>query len=116
MTKIFYYIMAKNGYAYHMRPLIYDTKFKREEETTQAMAGISLPNLLPTFFEKESLFSVAVAVGKSIHLNNATINETRPSCSRVKVQVDLAADLSSHAEIEVVDNKINTTRIVAISV
>jgi len=32
------------------------------------MAWISFPNLLPTFFVKESLFSLAYAVGTPIHL------------------------------------------------
>ncbi|WMV08623.1 hypothetical protein MTR67_002008 [Solanum verrucosum] len=116
MAKNVYYIMAKDGYAYQMRPLIYDSKFKTEEETTQAMAWISFPDLLPTFFGKESLFSIAAAVGKPIHLDKATINNTRPSCARVKVQVDLAADLPRQVEIEVVDNKHNMVRMVAITV
>jgi len=68
-----------------MKPLIYDAKFKVEEETTQAMAWISFPDLKPTFFVKESIFSLATAVGKPIHLDMATINKRRPSCARVKV-------------------------------
>lgn len=68
-----------------MRPFIYDAKFKPDEETMQAMAWVSFPNLLPTFFVKESLFLLASAVGKTIHLDMATINKTRPSYARVKV-------------------------------
>ncbi|KAH0638995.1 hypothetical protein KY290_036298 [Solanum tuberosum] len=44
-----------DGYSYSMRPLIYDAKFKVEEETTQAMAWISFPDLKPTYFVKEVL-------------------------------------------------------------
>ncbi|XP_070040107.1 uncharacterized protein [Nicotiana tomentosiformis] len=58
-----------------------------------AMAWISFPGLLPTFFVKECLFSLASAVGKPMHLDMATRNKTRPSCARVKVLVDLLADL-----------------------
>ncbi|KAH0776331.1 hypothetical protein KY290_007742 [Solanum tuberosum] len=108
--------MAKDGYAYQMRPLIYDSKFKPEKETTQAMAWISFLDLLPTFFGKESLFSITAVVGKTIHLDSATINKTRPSCGRVKVEVDLAADLCKNVEIDVVDNKNNRARIVSITV
>ncbi|KAH0665012.1 hypothetical protein KY285_026218 [Solanum tuberosum] len=93
MSKNAYYIIDKDEYAFQMRPLIYDTKFKPDEETTQAMAWISFPHLLPTFYGKEALFSLASAVGKPVQLDSATINKTRPSCVRVKVQVDLLAEL-----------------------
>lgn len=72
-----------------MRTLIYDPRFKVNEETSMAMAWISFPNLLPTFFVKECLFSIAAAVGKPIQLDQATINKTRPSCARVKVLVNV---------------------------
>ncbi|WMV42323.1 hypothetical protein MTR67_035708 [Solanum verrucosum] len=86
MSKGIYYILAKDGYSYTMRLLIYDAKFKVEEETTHAMAWISFSNLKPTYFVKEALFSIATAVGKPLHLDMTTINKTRPSCARVKVQ------------------------------
>lgn len=38
------------------------------------------------YFVKECIFSLASAVGKLVQLNLATINRTRPSCARVKVQ------------------------------
>lgn len=50
MSKNVYYITAKDGLAYQLRPLIYDTNFNPDEETTQAIAWISFPYLLPTFF------------------------------------------------------------------
>ncbi|KAH0644547.1 hypothetical protein KY284_032431 [Solanum tuberosum] len=53
------------------------------------MAWISFPNLKPTYFVKESIFSLATAVGKPLHLDMATINKTRPSCVRVKIQYDM---------------------------
>ncbi|KAF3645599.1 hypothetical protein FXO37_20878 [Capsicum annuum] len=74
LSKKIYYINAKDGYSYQIRPLIYDTKFKVEEKTTQTMAWISFPNLKPIFFVKESLFSLADAVGKPMHLDSATMN------------------------------------------
>lgn len=49
MPNNIYYVIAKDGLAYQMRPLIYNAKFKPEEETAQAMAWISFPDLLPTF-------------------------------------------------------------------
>ncbi|KAH0693022.1 hypothetical protein KY285_020119 [Solanum tuberosum] len=75
-----------------MRPFIYDVNFKASEETTKATTWISFPDLSPTFFMKEVLFSLAFVVGKPLQLDLANINKTRPSCARVKVQVDLLAE------------------------
>ncbi|XP_049364228.1 uncharacterized protein LOC125828976 [Solanum verrucosum] len=99
-----------------MRPLIYDAKFNVDEETTQAMAWISFPDLKPTFFVKESIFSLAYAIGKPLQLDSATINKTRPSCARVKVQVDLLCDLPNFVELEVVNEVAATSRIERIKV
>ncbi|KAG5620566.1 hypothetical protein H5410_005784 [Solanum commersonii] len=54
------------------------------------------------FFVKECLSSVASAVEKPIHLDQATINKTRPSCARVKVLVDLKGSFPKcvHMKIE----------------
>lgn len=52
-----------------------------------------------------------VVVGKPIHLDLATINKTRPSCVRVKVQVDLLADLPKYVEIEIVNSNAMEIRI-----
>lgn len=76
-SKVVYYVNDSEGYSYQMRPSIYDSKFKIDEETSKAMTWISFPNLLPT--------SIASAVGRPLHLDLATINKTRPSCARVKV-------------------------------
>lgn len=46
------------------------------------MAWISFPNLLPTYFVKEALLSLASAVGTPLHLDLATVNKTRPSCAK----------------------------------
>lgn len=105
-----YYLKARDGYQYQMRPLIYDSKFKIDKETTMALAWISFPNLLPTFFVKVCLFSLAAAVGTPFHLDMATINKTRPSCARVKVQIDLLAKLPKRVRMDIEDEVIGATR------
>lgn len=80
ISKGAYYITCKEGYSYLMRTLIYDLSFKVEEETTKSMAWISFPHLLPTFYEKEALFSLASSVRIPLQLDQATINKTRPLC------------------------------------
>lgn len=67
-SKSAYYIKAKDFYEYQMRTLIYDAKFKPGEETPMVMAWISFPSLLPIYFVKEFLFSLASVVGKPLHL------------------------------------------------
>uniref|UniRef100_M1B5Y0 Uncharacterized protein n=1 Tax=Solanum tuberosum TaxID=4113 RepID=M1B5Y0_SOLTU len=49
----------------------------------------SFPSLPPNFFGKETVFSLAAIVGKPLQVDMATKNQTRPSCARVKVEVDL---------------------------
>ncbi|KAG5632049.1 hypothetical protein H5410_003766 [Solanum commersonii] len=41
------------------------------------------------FFGKETIFSLAAAVGKPLQVDLATSNKMRPSCARFKVKVDL---------------------------
>lgn len=66
-----------------------------------AMAWISFPGLLPTYFVKECLFSLASVVGKPMHLDMDTINKTRPSSARVKVLVDLLAGLPNKVRMDI---------------
>lgn len=101
ISKGAFYIKCKDGYSYLMRTLIYDSRFKVNEETSMAMAWISFPNLLPTFFVKECLFSLAAAVGNPIQIDQATINKSRPSCARVKVLVDLKKDFPKVVQMNI---------------
>ncbi|KAG5570769.1 hypothetical protein H5410_060535 [Solanum commersonii] len=82
ISKGAYYIECKDGYSYLMHTLMYDARLKTNKETTMAMTWISFPNLLPTFFTKECLSSLASAVGKPAQLDLETINKTRLSCAR----------------------------------
>ncbi|KAK6803409.1 hypothetical protein RDI58_001193 [Solanum bulbocastanum] len=116
LSKNSYYIIAKDGYVYQMRPFIYDAKFKASEETTKATTWISFPDLLPTFFVKEVLFSLASVVGKSLQLDLAMINKTRPSCARVKVQVDLLADKPEVVQLQLEDENTLENRVVTVRI
>ncbi|KAG5606670.1 hypothetical protein H5410_028162 [Solanum commersonii] len=66
----------------------YDPCFDLAEETSTSIAWISFPALPPNFFGDEVLFSFAVAVGKPLQVDLSTQNKTRPSCERVKVEVE----------------------------
>lgn len=68
------------------------------------------------FLVKESIFSMASSVGKSLHLDMATINKTKPSCAKVKVQVDILADFPKVIEVEVVNEEYKTSRVDKINI
>ncbi|KAH0761589.1 hypothetical protein KY290_017662 [Solanum tuberosum] len=116
LSKNSYYIIAKDGYAYQMRPFIYDANFKAGEETTKATTWISFPDLLPTFFVKEVLFSLASVVGKPLQLDLATINKTRPSCARVKVQVHLVTEKPEFVQMQLEDENTLEKRVVTVRI
>ncbi|XP_015169512.1 uncharacterized protein [Solanum tuberosum] len=82
-----------------MRTLKWDPLFDPEEETSIAIAWISFPALPPNFFVKEAVFSLAAAVGKPLQVDLAMRNQTRPSCARVKVEVDLLSDFPKRINV-----------------
>ncbi|KAG5585127.1 hypothetical protein H5410_045561 [Solanum commersonii] len=88
LSKPQFYI-TQNYWSYPMRTFKWDPMFDPEEETSIAIAWISFSTLPPNFFGKEAIFSLASAVGKPLQVDMATQNKTRPSCARVKVEVDL---------------------------
>ncbi|KAK4706968.1 hypothetical protein R3W88_033478 [Solanum pinnatisectum] len=98
LSKPIFYIAYKN-WNYPMRTLKWDPCFDPEEETTTAIAWISLPSLPPNFFGKETIFSIATTVGKPVQVDLATSNKTRPSCARVKVEVDLMGDFPKRVNV-----------------
>lgn len=71
-----------------MKLLIYDANFNTKEDITQVMTWISFLDLQPTFFVRKFIFFLVVVVGKTIHIDMATMTKTYLSCTRVKVQVD----------------------------
>ncbi|WMV34172.1 hypothetical protein MTR67_027557 [Solanum verrucosum] len=82
-----------------MRTLKWEPMFDPEEETSTAIAWISFPALPPNFFVKEVVFSLAASVGKPLQVDLATRNQTRPSCARVKVEVNLLRDFPKRINV-----------------
>lgn len=76
VEKIICYIVAKDWVAYQISTLIYNTKFKVKEGTTQTMTRIFFLDLVLTFFV-ESIFSLASMARKPIHLDMDIINMIR---------------------------------------
>jgi len=100
MSKPTYFLCAKDGF-YQMRPLKWEPWFNPEVETTTSLAWISFLGLSPNFFVQESLFTMAKAVGKPLHVDMATKNKSRPSCAKIKVKVDLLRDFPKRINVGV---------------
>ncbi|WMV45111.1 hypothetical protein MTR67_038496 [Solanum verrucosum] len=98
LSKSAFYI-TQNNWSYPVRTLKWDPMFKPEKETTTAITWISFPSLPPIFFCKEAVFSVAAAVGKPLQVDMTTKNQIRPSCERVKVEVDLLKEFLKRIKI-----------------
>lgn len=75
--------------------------FDPEEETSIAISWISFPSLPLNFFVKEVIFSLEAVVGKPLQVDMAMKNKTRPSCARVKVEVDLLGNFPNRINIGV---------------
>ncbi|KAF3660792.1 hypothetical protein FXO37_13234 [Capsicum annuum] len=86
------HIKSKNMY-WQMRMLKWDPWFDPDVETTIRVAWISKPDLPRNFIIRDAIFSVALAVGRPLTVDMATKNQTRPSCARVNVKVELVAKL-----------------------
>jgi len=82
-----------NGLQKQFRVFPWTIGFNSKEETSRAFVWISFPNLPPELFAKQSLLSIASAAGKPIAIDKATQDKSRPSTARVKVELDLLANL-----------------------
>lgn len=56
------------------------------------------------------VISLASAIGNPLNLDMATINKTRPSCARVKVQVDMLANLPKIIRMDIKDEVTGSIR------
>ncbi|KAK4348318.1 hypothetical protein RND71_031073 [Anisodus tanguticus] len=104
LSKPIWQIKEKNQF-HPMRTFKWETWFNPDEETSTAMAWISFLGLPPSFFGESTLFSLASAVGKPISIDAATRNKTRPSCAKVKVEVDLLKEHPKQIQIHVAKGK-----------
>lgn len=78
LSKPIFYIEHMN-WNYPMHTLKWEPLFNPEEEITTAISWVSFPSLPPNIFGKETIFSMAKAIGKPLQVDTATRNKTRPS-------------------------------------
>lgn len=55
--------------------------------------------IMLNFFRKESIFSIAAAVEKTLQVDTTTSNKSRPSCAGVEVEVDLMKEFPKRVNI-----------------
>ncbi|KAK4367316.1 hypothetical protein RND71_011108 [Anisodus tanguticus] len=84
-----------------MRTFKWEPWFSAEEETSIAHTWISFLGLALNFYNEPHLFSFASAVGKPLAIDVATKNKTRPSCARVKVEIDLLNEHPTKFQIRI---------------
>ncbi|WMV44980.1 hypothetical protein MTR67_038365 [Solanum verrucosum] len=97
--------LSYNGLQKQFRVFPWTIGFNPKEETSRAFVWISFPNLPPELFAKQSLLSIALVAGKPIAIDKATQYKSRPSTARVKVEIDLLANLPHRMRIQYVDQK-----------
>ncbi|KAK4355058.1 hypothetical protein RND71_024029 [Anisodus tanguticus] len=95
------FLIQENRKYHPMRTFKWEPWFNAEEESTIAHTWISFPGLAPNFYNEPHLFSFAAAVGKPLAIDVATKNKSRPSCARVKVEIDLLKEHPSKFQIRV---------------
>lgn len=98
LSKLVFYI-AHCNLKYRMRKLKQDPLFYPQEETTIAIAWISLSSLPPIFLEKEKIFSIAYTVGKPLQVDMEISNKIRPNFARVKVEVNRLGDFCKRVNV-----------------
>ena len=79
-----------------MRIQAWTPNFTPEEETPLVPIWISLPELPWHCYNKQFITSLLSPIGRVLYLDSASINKTRGSQARVKVQVDLTKERPPH--------------------
>lgn len=86
-------------WTYTICTLKWEPLFDPEEETTTVIEWISFPSLPPNIFGEESVFSLEAVVWKPLQVDLATKEQTRQSCARVKVELDLLKEFPKHINV-----------------
>lgn len=96
--------------------------FKLDAETTLAPIWIKLPDLLWHYYEWDALCRIVGPVGTLIVMDKETLSKTRPTTSKLRIEIDLAEPLiteviveirNSRGELEVFEQKIEYENILA---
>lgn len=83
----------------HMKLQKWTANFKPEEETTLSLVWINLPELPWHFIEWDALCCILAPVGTPIFRDKATLTKSRPTMSKVKVEMQFLDSSVIHLSI-----------------
>ncbi|KAF3653011.1 hypothetical protein FXO38_05910 [Capsicum annuum] len=72
-----------------MKLLKWTKDFKLEKETTLAAVWVNLPELPWHYYEWDALCRILALIGTPIITDKATLSNTRPTTTKVKVEIDV---------------------------
>lgn len=81
-----------------------DRWFDPNMETTIEVVWISMSYFPPNIFAKQESYPIDSIVGKPLAVDMETRKQTIPSCTRVKVEVDLVVKLAQRVKINEEDD------------
>lgn len=88
-----------------MKLLKWTTDFKLEKETTLAPVWVNLPDLPWHYFEWDALCRILAPIGTQIITDKATLSKTRPTTTKVKVEIDVTRPPLKEVQIEITNSK-----------
>ncbi|KAL0439292.1 UNVERIFIED_CONTAM: hypothetical protein Slati_2412200 [Sesamum latifolium] len=77
--------------SFHLRIFKWSSDFDPQIDSPIAPVWIRLPGLPVLIFEKNALFTFAAKIGKSLRMDEPTVDISRPDLARVCIEIDLTA-------------------------
>ncbi|KAH0699591.1 hypothetical protein KY284_013806 [Solanum tuberosum] len=94
-----------NGEHYGYRTFPWTISFNPKEETSRALAWLSMTGLPTSLFARKSLLSIASTAGCPVAIDKATQVRSRPSTTRVKVELDLLDKHPKQIKLQYLDEE-----------
>ncbi|XP_060182422.1 uncharacterized protein LOC132612098 [Lycium barbarum] len=90
-----------------MKILTWSTKFKPEMKTTHTPVWITLLGLIWHYYEWDALCRILAPVGIPLTMDKATTTKTRPTTTKVRVEIDLMKSLVHEINIHILNSNGN---------
>lgn len=85
----------------NMKILKWTTNFRPDTETTLAPVWINLPNLSWHYYEWDALYRIVQPMGTPLFMDKATASKTRPTTTKLRVEIDLERPLLHEISVEI---------------
>ncbi|XP_070040103.1 uncharacterized protein LOC142177333 [Nicotiana tabacum] len=84
-----------------MKILKWTTDFKPNSETSLAPVWINLPDLPWHYYEWDALCRIVGPIGNPLVMDKATTTKSRPTTTKMRVQIDLVKPMLSTVRVDV---------------